>query len=222
MWPCTNISGTMWRNCVMAKSAARAACCPSLPMMPTPTWASWIIATSLPPSPMDNVVACSPLTSAVIAAFCDGVTRAQTTALDTMAAAKKRSRCSGFARMASSTAPPSTRSDMPSSPVTGRLSLELSFAVPLLPYPVAPVTTPEGLLPPAVPRLATKSSDNSDERSVGRCPRTRPSTPFTVAARPSSVAAARRARNRSRRRSSSGHGVKRARVSSHPLAVSFR
>lgn len=40
----------------MAKSEALTAWRPSLPLMPTPICASWIIATSLAPSPMDSVV----------------------------------------------------------------------------------------------------------------------------------------------------------------------
>lgn len=36
------------------KSLAKAACIPSFPYIPTPTWADWIKATSLPPSPIPN------------------------------------------------------------------------------------------------------------------------------------------------------------------------
>jgi hypothetical protein len=39
---------------MMEKSAASDACLPSLPTMPTPTSAAWIMLTSLPPSPMQH------------------------------------------------------------------------------------------------------------------------------------------------------------------------
>ena len=44
----------MWLNWVIEKSAASDACRPSLPTIPMPTLAAWIIETSLPPSPVDE------------------------------------------------------------------------------------------------------------------------------------------------------------------------
>ena len=53
--PCTSSSRTRKRNCEIAKSALLTACLPSFPMMPTPTSAAWIIATSLAPSPTESM-----------------------------------------------------------------------------------------------------------------------------------------------------------------------
>ena len=67
-------------NCAIAKSELFAACSPSLPEIPTPTSAFWIMATSLAPSPMasemDPVFSC---TSSTISAFWMGLTRQQIT-----------------------------------------------------------------------------------------------------------------------------------------------
>jgi hypothetical protein len=50
--PCQNNSVFKSLNYFIEKSAARAACIPYLPMIPTPTSAACIIPTSFPPSPM--------------------------------------------------------------------------------------------------------------------------------------------------------------------------
>mmetsp|Transcript_24344 Transcript_24344/g.91943 ORF Transcript_24344/g.91943 Transcript_24344/m.91943 type:complete len:476 (-) Transcript_24344:383-1810(-) len=73
----------------MAKSAELTACRPSLPLMPTPTWAALIMPTSLAPSPMASVMGgvvrlC--LTSATMSAFCLGLTRQAMTAWQRCAA----------------------------------------------------------------------------------------------------------------------------------------
>lgn len=48
---------------------------PSFPLMPTPTWAVWIIPTSLAPSPMASVMAFTRfLTTSTISDFCSGDT----------------------------------------------------------------------------------------------------------------------------------------------------
>lgn len=62
----------------MAKSEALTACWPSLPLMPTPTCAAWIMLTSLAPSPMARhsgfgLTLCR--TRRTSSAFCDGLTR---------------------------------------------------------------------------------------------------------------------------------------------------
>lgn len=54
--PCHNKSSLKWENWEIEKSAAREAYIPSLPTIPIPTSASWIIATSFPPSPTDAVL----------------------------------------------------------------------------------------------------------------------------------------------------------------------
>ena len=65
----------------MEKSLAKAAYFPSLPTIPTPTSAAWIIATSLPPSPMLNTIfSVYSLISSVTLAFCVGEHLQQTTA----------------------------------------------------------------------------------------------------------------------------------------------
>ena len=50
--PCHRSTCLTYLNSVMEISEARAAWLPSLPTMPNPIEASWIIPTSLPPSPM--------------------------------------------------------------------------------------------------------------------------------------------------------------------------
>ena len=69
-------------NLAKAKSAALTAALPSLPMMPSPTWASWIIETSLPPSPTAAVMGFRGefFIILTISAFCSGDIRQQTTA----------------------------------------------------------------------------------------------------------------------------------------------
>mmetsp|Transcript_82960 Transcript_82960/g.235350 ORF Transcript_82960/g.235350 Transcript_82960/m.235350 type:complete len:318 (+) Transcript_82960:2145-3098(+) len=62
----------------MAKSAAFTACWPSYPKTPTPTWASWIIGTSLAPSPMASVTGAGLIpshTMRTMSAFCAGEIR---------------------------------------------------------------------------------------------------------------------------------------------------
>mmetsp|Transcript_79386 Transcript_79386/g.227778 ORF Transcript_79386/g.227778 Transcript_79386/m.227778 type:complete len:207 (-) Transcript_79386:1823-2443(-) len=62
----------------MAKSELLTACRPSLPAMPTPTCASWIMGTSLAPSPTESVTGCGEMpsrTRRTICAFCAGLTR---------------------------------------------------------------------------------------------------------------------------------------------------
>ncbi len=54
--PCHNNRGTKSLNRFIEKSDASAAYLPSFPIIPTPTSAAYIIATSLPPSPIDNVI----------------------------------------------------------------------------------------------------------------------------------------------------------------------
>lgn len=52
--PCQKRRVFKSRNSIIEKSAAKAACIPYLPTIPTPTSAAWIIPTSLPPSPIPN------------------------------------------------------------------------------------------------------------------------------------------------------------------------
>ena len=52
-----NAFRSFYLNCAMAKSEEFAAWSPSLPEMPTPTSAFWIMATSLAPSPMASEMA---------------------------------------------------------------------------------------------------------------------------------------------------------------------
>mmetsp|Transcript_47258 Transcript_47258/g.143675 ORF Transcript_47258/g.143675 Transcript_47258/m.143675 type:complete len:222 (+) Transcript_47258:1153-1818(+) len=54
--PWQSNNGTRKRNWEIVTSLACIAWLPSLPRMPTPTWADWIIATSLAPSPMARVM----------------------------------------------------------------------------------------------------------------------------------------------------------------------
>ncbi len=64
----------------MEKSAAKLAWRPSLPTMPTPTSAAWIIDTSLPPSPMQHTrFRVYSLMSLATSAFCVGEHRHATT-----------------------------------------------------------------------------------------------------------------------------------------------
>ena len=53
--PCHKRRGLISLNFKIEKSLAKAAYFPSLPIIPTPTSAAWIIATSFPPSPIDKV-----------------------------------------------------------------------------------------------------------------------------------------------------------------------
>ena len=53
--PCHNNSSHRWENWEIEKSAASDAYIPSFPTIPIPTSASWIIATSFPPSPTEAV-----------------------------------------------------------------------------------------------------------------------------------------------------------------------
>mmetsp|Transcript_9780 Transcript_9780/g.23236 ORF Transcript_9780/g.23236 Transcript_9780/m.23236 type:complete len:230 (-) Transcript_9780:1999-2688(-) len=78
--PCHSISRATCMNLVIEKSAASDACRPSFPSIPTPTSAAWIMATSLPPSPMaaQRLLACR-LRSRTISAFCVGAHLQQTT-----------------------------------------------------------------------------------------------------------------------------------------------
>ncbi len=79
--PCQRTSLVKCLNFKIEKSDANAACFPSLPTIPTPTSATWIMPTSLPPSPIPNTS--FPvwfLTPLVITAFCVGETLQQITA----------------------------------------------------------------------------------------------------------------------------------------------
>ncbi len=67
----------------MAKSLELTACMPSMPAMPTPTCASWIMGTSLAPSPMERARhwgSCA-VTMCTMARFWSGETRQATTDL---------------------------------------------------------------------------------------------------------------------------------------------
>mmetsp|Transcript_100682 Transcript_100682/g.280415 ORF Transcript_100682/g.280415 Transcript_100682/m.280415 type:complete len:245 (+) Transcript_100682:1008-1742(+) len=78
----------------MAKSAEFTAWRPSRPQMPTPTCASWIIGTSLAPSPTAKVTGVGLtflLTSWTICAFCKGETRQAMTTEQRWAMPKKSS-----------------------------------------------------------------------------------------------------------------------------------
>ena len=80
--PCTNRSGTRKLNCPIEKSALRAACYPSSPLIPTPTCAAVIMLTSFAPSPMAKVLAsgCKLRTMLTMSAFYFGLTlQARTT-----------------------------------------------------------------------------------------------------------------------------------------------
>jgi len=77
-----NINGFKNLNCPIAKSAVLAACCPSLPRIPTPTWAYKIMLTSFAPSPIARVTFFGNLLFIMftISAFCWGETlQAKTT-----------------------------------------------------------------------------------------------------------------------------------------------
>lgn len=66
--PCQKSSIFKSLNYFIEKSAAKAACIPSLPTMPIPTSAAWIIPTSFPPSPIpktDDLLGVFALTPAV-------------------------------------------------------------------------------------------------------------------------------------------------------------
>ena len=52
--PCHSSNGPMCLNLRIEKSDAKAAYIPSLPTIPTPTSAAYIIATSFPPSPIER------------------------------------------------------------------------------------------------------------------------------------------------------------------------
>ena len=54
--PCHNNNTARYLNFNIEKSLAKAAYFPSLPTIPTPTSAAYIIATSFPPSPIDRTV----------------------------------------------------------------------------------------------------------------------------------------------------------------------
>lgn len=79
--PCHTNSLLMWLNSLIEKSAARDACLPSFPTIPTPTLAAWIMLTSLPPSPMaaTGFLVCI-LSSCTMRALCVGEQRQHTTA----------------------------------------------------------------------------------------------------------------------------------------------
>ena len=74
---------------------ARTACIPSLPDTPMPMCASWIIDTSLAPSPIASVIGCGTMfafTSRTMSAFCIGETRQATTAVQSATIDRKRRR----------------------------------------------------------------------------------------------------------------------------------
>jgi len=75
--PCHNKSVKTFLNFRIEKSAANAACLPSLPTIPTPTSAAWIMPTSFPPSPIPRTADFCPLglfnfTPSVRVLFCRG------------------------------------------------------------------------------------------------------------------------------------------------------
>ena len=69
-------------NLANAMSEALAAARPSRPMIPNPMWASWIMETSLPPSPMAAVTGRPGelRISLISSLFCSGDRRQHTTA----------------------------------------------------------------------------------------------------------------------------------------------
>lgn len=76
----------------MEKSALLAAYYPSIPLIPTPTWAAVIIFTSFAPSPIANVLTsgCNFLIIKTRSAFCFGLTlHAKTTWADLSASANR-------------------------------------------------------------------------------------------------------------------------------------
>lgn len=79
--PCHKTNRDKCLNFKIEKSEAKAACLPSLPTIPTPISATWIIPTSFPPSPIPKTI--FPvwfLTPVVMTAFCVGETLQQMTA----------------------------------------------------------------------------------------------------------------------------------------------
>jgi hypothetical protein len=54
--PCQSNNNLRDLNSRIEKSAAKEACFPSFPTIPTPTWDSKIIPTSFPPSPIEQVL----------------------------------------------------------------------------------------------------------------------------------------------------------------------
>lgn len=97
--PCQNSSVFRSRNSLIEKSAASAACIPSLPTIPTPTSAAWIIPTSLPPSPMpstDSLACLCFFTPAVSSFFWLGEHLQQMMVGICMAVRKKSSATSSF------------------------------------------------------------------------------------------------------------------------------
>ena len=84
--PCHKTSLERYLNFRIEKSEAKAACLPYLPTIPTPISATWIIPTSLPPSPIAKTfLPVWFLTPAVITAFWVGDTLQQMTAGDSAA-----------------------------------------------------------------------------------------------------------------------------------------
>lgn len=81
--PCHNNKVFIALNYKIEKSAAKAACLPSFPTIPTPISAAWIIPTSFPPSPIPKTAYFSSLNSlipAVRVLFCWGEHLQQMTA----------------------------------------------------------------------------------------------------------------------------------------------
>ena len=75
--PCHKSSAWTFLNLRIEKSAARAACLPSFPTIPTPTSDAWIIPTSFPPSPIPKTADFYPFfllffTPEVNVLFCSG------------------------------------------------------------------------------------------------------------------------------------------------------
>ena len=90
--PCQRINLRKCLNSSIEKSLAREACFPSLPTIPTPTFASRIIPTSLPPSPTEQVL--FPVNSPILTvtrAFYVGLHLQTQTEGAKVAALKKRS-----------------------------------------------------------------------------------------------------------------------------------
>lgn len=78
--PCHKISILIALNCVIEKSAAKLAYFPSFPSIPIPTCAAYIIPTSFPPSPIEQILLFVNFYKlSTISVFYVGDTRQQTT-----------------------------------------------------------------------------------------------------------------------------------------------
>mmetsp|Transcript_59019 Transcript_59019/g.173252 ORF Transcript_59019/g.173252 Transcript_59019/m.173252 type:complete len:238 (-) Transcript_59019:383-1096(-) len=109
--PWHSSSGTRNRNWEMATSHACTACEPSLPLIPMPTWAPWIIGTSFAPSPMASATVEGLIlrTSCTILSFCIGLSRVHAQARLAMPSEKISSQHSWSSRATVRVLPSSTR-----------------------------------------------------------------------------------------------------------------